>query len=197
MLCANISIMTATAPPGKRARTRARLQLCALELFERKGFEQTTVTQVAEAAGVTPMTFFRHFNTKAQALLDDPYDPLIAAAIAGQPRTWGPRARVVAGLRHAWRALPEPTSDVERRRVRVVAATPSLWGEMHANNRRTDRMMVDQLVADGADRLAARASAAAVLAAITAALLEWSQSDDGNIGAAVEGALAALEGSDG
>jgi hypothetical protein len=68
---------------------------------------------------------------------------------------------------------------------------------MHANNRRTERMMVDQLVADGADRLAARASAAAVLAAITAALLEWSQSDDGNIGAAVEGALAALEGSDG
>jgi hypothetical protein len=61
----------------------------------------------------------------------------------------------------------------------------------------TDLRAHPPLVADGADRLAARASAAAVLAAITAALLEWSQSDDGNIGAAVEGALAALEGSDG
>jgi AcrR family transcriptional regulator len=169
----------------------------ALELFERQGFEQTTVAQIAEAAGVTPMTFFRHFTTKAQALLDDPYDPVIASAVAAQPRQWRPLARAVAGLRAAWQALPEPTSDVQRRRVRMVAATPSLWGEMHANNRTTERLIADQLVADGVDRLSAHAAAAAVLAAVTTALLEWSRSDDGDIGAAITQALAVLDGTDG
>ena len=49
---------------GKRESTRERLLLTALELFEEQGYEPTTVEQIARAAGVTPMTFFRHFPTK-------------------------------------------------------------------------------------------------------------------------------------
>ncbi len=126
------------------------------------------------------MTFFRHFKTKAQVLLDDPYDPMIAASIAGQSQNLRPLARIVAGVRQAWGALPEPTSDLQRRRVRVVAGTPSVWGEMQVNNAKTEQLIIDQLVADGTDRLVARAAAAAVLAAITSALLEWSQGDAGS-----------------
>ena len=188
--------MADTLTVGKRERTRARLQRCALELFECQGFDPTTVAQIAEAAGVTPMTFFRHFKTKAQVLLDDPYDPVIAESIAGQPQSLRPLARIVAGVREAWAALPEPTSDLQRRRVRVVAGTPSVWGEMQANNAKTEQLIIDQLVADGTDRLVARAAAAAVLAAITAALLEWSQGDAGSIGDAIDCALAVVEGSD-
>ena len=121
----------------KRARTHARLQTVALELFERQGFETTTVAEIAQAADVTPMTFFRHFRSKAHALLDDPYDPVIGAAVAQQPKDFGPLGRVTAGVRHAWASLPEPTSDTQRRRIRIVAATPSLWGEMQANNMAT------------------------------------------------------------
>lgn len=71
--------------PGRTQRTRARLQTAALELFARQGYEATTVAQIAAAAGVTEMTFYRHFGTKDQLLLDDPYDPLMAGAVAAQP----------------------------------------------------------------------------------------------------------------
>lgn len=183
-----------TVTPGKRERTRALLQQCALDLFERQGFDATTVAEIADAAGVTPMTFFRHFHTKARALLEDPYDPVIRDAVAAQPRSMAPAQRTAQALRRAWRALPEPAGEVERRRIRVVAATPSLWGEMHAANRATEDLIVAQLVSDGADVLGSRAAAAAVLAAITAALFEWAHHDDIGMGAAVERALDVVQG---
>ena len=46
--------------PSKRERTRARLTQAALDLFERQGFEDTTVAQIVAAADVTEMTFYRH-----------------------------------------------------------------------------------------------------------------------------------------
>jgi AcrR family transcriptional regulator len=186
-----------SSTPSKRERTHARLQSVSLDLFERRGFDATTVAEIALAAGVTPMTFFRYFPSKAQALLEDPYDPVIAAAVAQQPMGLGPLNRVTAGVREAWSSLPEPTSDFQRRRIRVVAATPSLWGEMQATSIATEELIVDQLVADGTDRLDARAAAAAVLAALTAALLEWSRVDSISIRDAVDRALGVLEGSRG
>ncbi len=179
---------------GRRERTRARLQACALDLLERQGFAQTTVAQIAEVAGVTEMTVFRHFATKDGLVLDDPYDPVMAASVAAQPRTRAPLARAAAGVRDAWRRLPEPAGETIRRRVRVAAATPSLRGAIAASNAATEGILVDQLVADGADPLAARVAAAAVLAGITAALLEWSQHDNLPLGDAIGFALDTLEG---
>jgi AcrR family transcriptional regulator len=166
---------------------------CALDLFERQGFEQTTVAQIAQAAGVTEMTFFRHFPTKDSLVVDDPYDPVMAAAVAEQPAALPPLARAVAGVRAAWRRLPEPASETVRRRVRIAAATPSLRGAIAANNARTETILVHQLVHDGADPLAARVAAAAVLAGITAALIEWSQQTDLSLGEAVAAALDTLD----
>src|SRR5688572_30276434 len=97
-----------------RERTRQRLLECALDLFERQGFETTTVAQIAAAAEVTPMTFFRHFAAKENVLLDDPYDPLIAAAIRAQPHSLAALHRVSAGIRTAWGQLPEPDSELVR-----------------------------------------------------------------------------------
>ena len=74
------------ARPSKRERTLAALVEAGLDLFERQGYEATTVAQIARAAGVTEMTFFRYFPAKEHLLLDDPYDPMLTAAIAEQPR---------------------------------------------------------------------------------------------------------------
>lgn len=193
MLVTNIRDVS-EEPAGRRERTRARLLACALDLFERQGFEATTVAQIATAAGVTEMTFFRHFASKDRLVVDDPYDPFIAAAVAAQPRTLGPLARAVAGLRAAWGELPPPESGIVRRRVRIAATTPSLRAAIAANNAETERILVDQLVADGAEPLAARVAAGAVLAGITAALLEWSQRDELTLTEAVAVALDTLEG---
>jgi hypothetical protein len=78
--------------------------------------------------------------------------------------------------------------------VRIAAATPSLRAAIAANNAATERILVDQLVADGADPFAARVAAAAVLAGITAALLEWSQRAGQSLVQAIDLALDTLEG---
>ena len=158
---------------GKRERTRSRLTECALDLFERQGFEATTVGQIAAAAQVTPMTFFRYFPTKESVLLDDPYDPIIAASIAAQPRTLSPLIRVTRGLRQAWAQLPEPDSDTVRRRVRIVAQTPGLRAAAIGNSAQSEDIIVEALTADDVAPLAARAAAAAAMAAMGAAMFEW------------------------
>jgi hypothetical protein len=55
-------------------------------------------------------------------LLDDPYDPVMATCVAAQPRSLAPLARAVAGVRDAWRQLPEPEGRTVGRRVRIAAA---------------------------------------------------------------------------
>ncbi|WP_199429547.1 TetR/AcrR family transcriptional regulator [Qaidamihabitans albus] len=182
---------------GKRRRTSARILECALELFERNGFESTTVAQIAAAAGVTEMTFFRHFPAKEQVLLDDPYDPLIAAAVADQPRTLRPLVRTVRGIRQAWSRLSEPESDLVRRRVRIVAESPALRAAAWRNNAETERLIVDQLVRDGTDRLRAHAAAGAALAALMAALFEWARHDDILLAGCIDIALDTVDSDDG
>jgi len=56
-----------------------------MRLFIEHGYDATTVNQVAKAAGVSPMTVYRHFPTKEDLVLFDQYDPLIAARVAARP----------------------------------------------------------------------------------------------------------------
>jgi AcrR family transcriptional regulator len=179
---------------GKRERTRALLQECGLDLFERRGFDQTTVAQIAAAAGVTEMTFYRHFSAKELLVLDDPYDPVIAAAVGEQPRSLPPMSRVVNGLRAAWAALPEPASDLVRRRVRIVAGSPTLRAAAIRNNAGTEDLVTGRLVADGTPLLPARVAAVAALAALTAAILVWAEQAEGDLGPAIVTALDTVEG---
>lgn len=179
----------------KRERTAARIFQAALALFERDGYEATTVAAIAAEAGVSEMTFFRHFATKDALLLDDPYDPVIAQGIAAQPVDLPPLRRAIAGVRAAWAEVPLAGGDLLRRRLRI-AATPALRGAVSRNTLETERVVAEQLVADGADATEARVAAAAVLAALMAGLLDWAGADDDrSMGAAIERALAVLEAS--
>ena len=178
---------------SKREQTRSRLTECALALFERQGFDATTVGQIAAAARVTPMTFFRYFPTKESVLLDDPYDPVIAASVAAQPRSLSPLIRVSRGLRQAWAQLPEPDSDTVRRRVRIVARTPGLRAAAIGNSAQSEDIIVEALTADDVAPLAARAAAAAAMAAMGAALFEWGLQAELTLAEAVHKVLDVLE----
>jgi len=181
----------------KRDRTRARLEQAALDLFERQGFEQTTVAQIADAAGVAQMTFFRHFTTKSRVLFDDPYDPVLAAAVADQPSALDPLTRAARAVRVAWAQLPELDEAVVRRKVGIVAQTPSIASEMAGNNAATEELIADALAGDGVGFLSARVAAAATMAAVTAAMLEWAVHDDLTLGEALLVAMQTLERHDG
>lgn len=177
-------------------RTHEQLISCALGLFERQGFEHTTVAQVAAAAGVTEMTFFRHFSSKDAVILTDPYDPTIADGIAAQPLDAPALIRAARGVRRALSALSEPESDVVRRRIRIIARSDELRARSIASNGATQKRIGDQLIADGADVLVARAAAAAILAALTAVLFEWARDEGMNLPIAINVGLRALEGND-
>jgi AcrR family transcriptional regulator len=178
---------------SKRERTLAALLEAGLDLFERQGYEETTVAEIARAAGVTEMTFFRYFPAKEHLLLDDPYDPVLIAAIGDQPATFPPFMRAARGIRAAWRALPEPETPIIRRRVRITAQTPSLRGAMWRSTGNTERAIVEQLVADGATPEVARVAAASVLAALVAGLYSWADGEHGTLAEAIEHALDVIE----
>ncbi|NCT92001.1 TetR family transcriptional regulator [Cellulomonas sp. APG4] len=174
-------------------RTRAALQQAALALVAEQGFDATTVEQIARAAGVSHMTFFRHFPTKEAVLLDDPYDPVIAETVRAQPRDLPALERVRRGLLAAWSALPEPEDAATRVRVRIVAGHAGLRARARENNQRTEDVLVEALAADGVARLEARVAAGACLGALMAALLDWGADDGGpGLGERVTVALGLL-----
>lgn len=158
---------------GPPRATRQRLSAAALRLFERNGYESTTVEEIARAAGVSHMTFFRYFPTKESVLIDDPYDPLITRSVAGQPASLAVLQRVARGLLAALHTIDNQVGQDVRRRIRVAAGVPALRARMIDNNRETEDAIVAALAGTGVDAFEARVAAAACLAAIATALMEW------------------------
>lgn len=163
----------------RAATTRTRLQECALRLFEERGFDDVTVDEVARAAGVSHMTFFRHFPTKESVVLDDPYDPLIGEAVARQDVDAPILHRVLLGFLAAASTSELPHDGPTRRRLRLAARHPALRARVWENNRRTEEVVVEALTTTGAPLLDAQVAAGAVLGALTATLLDWAERDDG------------------
>jgi len=185
--------MSSTTPTvGRTERTRARLLTAALDLFARQGYDRTTVAQIASAAGVTEMTFYRHFGSKEALVVDDPYDPLIASAIGDQPTDLPPLTRAVHGIRAAWRGLPITEEAPVRERVAIAAATPSLAAAVRSNTAATEAAITAELVAGGSRPADAAIAAAAVMSALMTALLQWGSTGDGSLSDAIERALDVL-----
>ncbi len=177
---------------GRRERTREALLEASLELFGEQGYEATTTAAIARRAGVSEMTLFRHFATKDALLVDDPYDPLIGMAVTARPASERPLVAAVHGVRDAWGAIPEPATDEVRERLQVVATTPSLAGALARSSRETEEAIADALDRRGASTVEARVVAAAVVAGLNAALLDWARGADPDLGKAVMTALDAL-----
>jgi len=191
MLVTNIRSVT------PRIQTRDRLAEAALDLFEARGYDDTTVEDIARAAGLSHMTFFRYFPTKESVLLGDPFDPVIAASVGAQPATMPPIERVARGFLSALdqidEAFPPKLSADVRRRIRIAAALPSLRAGIAENNRDTEDAIVEALVASGTPGGDARVAAAACLAAATASLLSWATEDSAaTLGQAVSDAVFVL-----
>lgn len=188
MLEANILLV------GKSASTRARLQKEALRLFADRGYDETTIADIAAAAGVTQMTFFRHFPAKELVVVDDPYDPAIAHAVAVQAADLPVVERVRRGLLAAWEQLEDADEAEFRLRLRIGAGHHGLRARMRENNVRTEAAIAAALTERGVPAFEAVVAAAAVIGALTAALLEWANDPHARpMGDAVTAALALLE----
>ena len=83
--------------------SRERLVVAAVELFTEQGYDATAVAQIAERAGVTKSTFFRHFRDKREVLAagQDTLSRLLAEGISEAPADATPLQAVAAGLGRA------------------------------------------------------------------------------------------------
>src|SRR6476469_5406226 len=104
----------------KKAKTRSAIQEHALRLFQEQGYDATTVEQIAEAAEVSPSTFFRYFPTKEDVVLYDDIDPLLIAAFAAQPAGATPIQALRGALHVVFAALPAEDAAQQWERARLL-----------------------------------------------------------------------------
>src|ERR1700732_2375793 len=88
---------------------RGRLEQAALELYGERGFEQTTVAEIAERAGLTERTFFRHFSDKREALFAGAaaLEDLVISTVAKAPARLAPIDAAAAGIEAAGAYIQE------------------------------------------------------------------------------------------
>lgn len=106
---------------------RERLERAALELFRERGFDQTTVVEIAERAGLTERTFFRYFTDKREVLFSgaERLKELLTATVASAPSGTAPLDAVATAL-EATSAVFEERRDFARERQALIATHPEL-----------------------------------------------------------------------
>ncbi len=181
----------------KKAATRRTLQSHAMRLFLEKGYEATKVEEIAAAAGVSTMTFFRYFPTKEHAAAEDDYDFLITQLVedcsAGEPLVRRIHTALRGGLAQVYAADRQALLD----RTRLVLMTPALQGRMWQNQAITQQHIVQALSREDEtekDPLRIKVLVAASLAVATTAILEWAAAPaEAELPDLIDAAFATLE----
>src|SRR5579884_1665666 len=103
--------------------SQGRLERVALELYSERGFENTTVAEIAERAGLTERTFFRHYADKREVLFagGEAFQERIVTPIANAPASLAPIDAVGLGL-DAAAAMLQQRREFARRRHAIIAA---------------------------------------------------------------------------
>jgi AcrR family transcriptional regulator len=142
---------------------RGRLEEAAIELYAERGFDQTTVAEIAQRAGLTERTFFRYFPDKCEVLFsaEGVLHDLFVRAVAGAPDSASPIEAVATGLMAASIFFEGRTRERVRQRYAVIAA--------HARLQERDLITFSRFAAGMAGALRQRgvATPAASLAAET------------------------------
>jgi AcrR family transcriptional regulator len=165
----------------KRTRTRLMIQTEALRLFDEKSYAQTTVEEIADAAAISPRTFFRYFPAKDDVVMWDEYDAvahdLLEARPDDEPLVETFRAVIRESLGGLYRRDPERLLS----RVRLMATVPELRSRfLDAQTHGVEQLapLLARKRGARADELQLRVIGSAVLAAVGVALDLW-QKDDG------------------
>jgi len=159
---------------------RERLEAAALDLFVENGYEETTVAQIAERAGLNRATFFRHFAEKREVLFGG--EDVLAGLFADAIRAASPNATLTECLRAAFTAADVAMTPQQRakaaQRVLVVTANSELQERGLLKHARIAGSMSAALRERGIDELSARLGAEVGMLAFTIAVERWTESDD-------------------
>jgi AcrR family transcriptional regulator len=159
---------------------RQRLVVAALHLFTEQGYDDTTVAQIAEQAGLTKSTFFRHFPDKRDVLAagQETLSRLLTDGIAEAPADAGPLAAVSAGLTRAAAAMTPANREFGPQLRAVIAASAELQRRDQLKRVGLAAAMADTLRDRGVDARAADLAAELGVLAFKEAYAAWVAADD-------------------
>lgn len=164
---------------------RARLVAAALDLFNERGFDQTTVAEIAERAGLTKSTFFRHFPDKRDVLAagQDAIAALLREGIAAAPADATPLASVCSGLKSAAAAFTPFNKELAPRLRAAIAASAELQERNALKQIGLALAVSEALQARGVPEPAAALAAELGALAFKTAYARWAEPDEsGDLG---------------
>ncbi|NUR31109.1 MAG: TetR family transcriptional regulator [Catenulispora sp.] len=175
------------------ADSRARLVQASLDLFAERGFDQTTVADIAARAGLTERTFFRQFADKREVLFHggQAMEDLMVAGVRAAPPDASPLAVVAAGVTAVAPAFAG-RQEWSRLRQRIIDGHPELQEREVSKLARLAQALADALRARGVPDPTARLAADSGIAVFRAAFAQWITSDDGDMGTLMEECLDEL-----
>lgn len=177
--------MTQHALAGRRRVTsRAELEQVAFDLFDRQGFERTTVDDIASAAGIGRRTFFRYFASKN----DVPWGDFDAELVRMRTRlnATADRAPLMDAIRLAvvdFNRVPAEQLPAHRRRMELILRVPALQAHSTLRYAAWRQVIADFIAArtgQRPDALFPRAIAYAMLGVAVAAYEQWLDSGGGD-----------------
>ena len=156
---------------------RGRLQRAALELYSERGYDQTTVTEIARRAGLTERTFFRHFPDKREVLFygSGLLQERLVLSVDEAPDGLPPLDMIGAALTAATRPMEEIRAFALRRQA-VIAANPELRERELIKLATLAAALADALRGRGVPEPAASLAAEAGVGVFKIAFLRWTES---------------------
>lgn len=151
-----------------------RLERAAMELYVEHGYDRTTVAEIADRAGLTERTFFRHYADKREVLFQGSAEltALMVDAVLAAPSEAAPLDAVSAGVVAAGAGFGEDR-EPPRQRWALVTATPELRERELVKMATLGGALTDALRARGVGALAATVTAEAGVAVFRVAFEQW------------------------
>lgn len=188
--------MTTSIQKRKRLLVRDTIWEAAIALFDRRGFDRTTVDDIAKAAGVSRRSFFRYFSSKddllAQGMIT--YGEWLGQAIEACPRSW-PLAHVI---RQATADAAEMIATQPRTRqvIRILEKSPAARqaqdSPMSIVEQRVTKAFSARLRVRGRNDFKPRLLALVTLSIMKAAVSVWSRNSRGSMRVVIREALPTL-----
>lgn len=153
---------------------RGRLEKAALDLYSERGFEQTTVAEIAKRAGLTERTFFRHFADKREVLFAGAsgLQDVLVSTVASAPDRLAPIDAVAAGLEAAGAHIEE-RRELARQRHTIIAANAELQERELIKLASLSAALADTLLRRGVAAPTARLTAEVTIAVFKIAYERW------------------------
>ncbi|GKU77683.1 TetR family transcriptional regulator [Paenibacillus sp. L3-i20] len=180
----------------KKAKTMEAIQSHAMRLFRERGYNSTTIEQIADAAEVSPSTFFRYFPTKEDVVIKDSYDPMLIAAFEAQPSDLS----AIQAVRSAMIASLTKFSKLEfatlRERNQLIMAVPELRAATMNNLTDTMQLFAEMLanrVGRSKDDLAVQTFAGALIGISMSVMMYYAENPESDFIQTLDESFAFLE----